>query len=109
MSSLCNDNEPSTIEQSSQCSAVRHASSPATEVAGGTTAAQAGESWALPAQDAWCYIASSPELSMQASPQLAACQSSLGGLNPSAQRIEKLDSSRKGVQTQPSGLAKVCP
>ena len=111
VSSLCSGDElsPITEVQSSQRSAVCHASSTADEVAGGPTAAQAGQSWALPAQDACCYIASSPELSTEASPELATCRSSPCDPHFSTQCIGKLDSSSKGLQMQPSDLAKVSP
>ncbi len=106
-SSLCNgdDLSPITEEPSSQRSVMRHVSSPADDVAGDATAAQAGQPWALPVQDAWCYIASSPELSMQASPQLAACLSS--PRDSHAEAYGNVDSSRNATQMHTSGVAKV--
>ena len=106
-SSLCNgdDLSPITEEQSSQRSVMCHVSSRADGVAGGATAAQAGQPWALPVQDAWCYIASSPELSVQASPQLTACLSP--GRDSHARAHGNVDSCSKATQMHSSGMAKV--
>ena len=106
-SSLCSGAElsPITEEQISQRSVTRQVSSPADDMAGGAAAARAGQPWALPAQDAWCYIASSPELSVQASPQLAACLSSPRDSHTEVHR--NIDGSSKAAQMQTSGVAKV--